>query len=140
MPHNLFKGKMAWVDDVPWHGLGTQVPGDISAAEMIGAANLAWNVSVRPAPGARLLKHKHNTYDRYLIERDPVDRENEKVVLGFVSNRYVPLQNAEAFSFFEPFISNLWASFRTAGALGNGQRVWVQVQLSGDILIGTHDK
>src|SRR6202008_4299222 len=98
MPHNLFKGKMAWVDDVLWHGLGTQVPGDISAAEMIRAANLAWHVSVRLAPGARLLNRKRNTYDHYLIERDPVDEENEKVVLGFVSSRYVPLQNAEAFS------------------------------------------
>jgi phage/plasmid-like protein (TIGR03299 family) len=139
VPHNLFKGKMAWVDEVPWHGLGTQVPADITAPEMIQAANLAWQVAVRPAPGARLLNRKPNTYDRYLIERDPVGREKGKVVLGFVRNRYVPLQNAEAFSFFEPFISNRWASFCSAGALGNGQRVWVQAQLSGDIVIGSRD-
>lgn len=119
---------MAW-------GLGTRVSSCIGAGEMIKAANLAWNVTVRPAPGARIVSSRPDTYDRYLIERDPVGQEKEKAVLGLVGSRYVPLQNAEAFSFFEPFIRNGWASFYTAGALGNGERVWVQAQLSGQIIV-----
>jgi phage/plasmid-like protein (TIGR03299 family) len=138
MPHDLFKGKMAWVDQVPWHGLGTKVPAEISAADMIRAANLAWSVSVRPAPGARRLKR--DIYDHYLIERDPVELEKEKVVLGLAGRRYTPLQNVDAFGFFEPFIKNKWATFCTAGALGNGQRVWVQAQFSGEIVITPRDK
>jgi hypothetical protein len=70
-----------------------------------------------------------------LASRDPVGLGKEKVVLGLVGGRYVPLQNEEAFEFFEPFIRNGWASFRTAGALGNGERVWVQAQLSGQIIV-----
>jgi phage/plasmid-like protein (TIGR03299 family) len=135
MPHNLFQGRMAWVNEVPWHGLGTRVSSCIVASEMIKAANLAWGVTVCPAPGARLVSSRRDTYDRYLIERDPVGQEKEKAVLGLVGSRYVPLQNAEAFSFFEPFIRNGWASFHTAGALGNGERVWVQAQLSGQIIV-----
>ena len=68
-----------------------------------------------------------------------VDREKEAVALGLVSNRYVPLQNIEAFSFFEPFIHNGWAQFHTAGALGNGERVWVLAKLDGQIVIGKDD-
>jgi phage/plasmid-like protein (TIGR03299 family) len=71
--------------------------------------------------------------------REPVDREKEAVALGLVSGRYVPLQNIEAFSFFEPFIHNGWAQFHTAGALGNGERIWVLAKLDGQIVIGKGD-
>lgn len=60
-------------------------------------------------------------------------------MLGLVGSRYVPRQNTEAFAFFEPFITNRWASFHTAGALGNGERVWVQAQPSGQIVVAPDD-
>src|SRR6516225_1161495 len=104
MPHNLFEGRMAFVGEVPWHGLGTAVPSSVTAAEMIDAAGLAWKVTVRPAPGARLVNEKRDIYDRYLVAR--ANAGEEQAVLGLVGSRYVPLQNAEAFSFFEPFIRN----------------------------------
>jgi len=106
---------------------------------MIEAANLAWQVAVSPAPGARRLRPNRETYDRYLVWRDPTGSENSKVVLGSVGSRYVPLQNTDAFSFFDPFIRNGWASFHTAGALGNGERVWVQAKLRGQIVITPED-
>jgi phage/plasmid-like protein (TIGR03299 family) len=102
---------------------------------MIEAARLSWKVILRPAPGARLVRGKSDIHDRYLVMREPVDDETEDVALGMVSNRYAPLQNIEAFSFFEPFISNGWAQFHTAGALGNGERVWVLAKLPGQIVV-----
>jgi phage/plasmid-like protein (TIGR03299 family) len=138
MPHNLFKGRMAFVGEVPWHGLGTSVPPSVTAAEMIEAAGLAWKVTVKAAPGARLVDDKRNIHDRYLVAR--TDAGGEETVLGLVGNRYVPLQNADAFSFFEPFVRNTWATFHTAGALGNGERVWVLAKLGGQIIVGTDDK
>src|SRR5438445_11917767 len=106
MPHNLFQDRMAWVDEKPWHKLGQKVPEYVSPEEMIVAANLSWKVERSPAPGARLLNPKQDTYDRYVIERDPIGEENATVMLGLVGSRYVPLQNTEAFAFFEPFITN----------------------------------
>ena len=47
-----------------------------------------------------------------------------------VGSGYEPLQNTEAFKFFEPFIEGKYAEFHTAGALGNGERVWVLVKLN----------
>jgi phage/plasmid-like protein (TIGR03299 family) len=100
-----------------------------------------WGIRVLDAPLlARVpLPRRHGLYDRNLIVRDPVGPEKEGVVLGLVGSRYVPLQNTEAFAFFEPFIANHWASFHTAGALGNGERVWVLVRLSDKILIAGDD-
>jgi len=51
----------------------------------------------------------------------------------------VPLQNEDAFEFFEPFVRNGWASFHTAGMLGQGERVWVLARLAEQIVIADDD-
>ncbi len=126
---------MAYVGELPWHGLGQRVPASVSAEEMIDAANLDWEVRKVRAPGARLIDDNPPTYDRYMIVREPVGQETEDVVLAIVGKRYELLQNREAFSFFAPFIENEWAEFHTAGALGRGERIWVLARFAGDIVI-----
>lgn len=145
MAHDLFQGTMAYVGAIPgepppWHGLGKLVSADVTAEEMIVAANLGWMVWKEPAPGARLRTEDPETYDRYLVMREPVGPDEAcSVALGMVTSAYEPVQNHEAFAFFEPFIENRWASFSTAGALGNGERIWVMARLVGDIEIAPDD-
>jgi phage/plasmid-like protein (TIGR03299 family) len=139
MAHNLFQERMAFVGEVPWHGLGKQVPATVPAETMCECAGLDWKVEKKPAPGARLIDPKKEIYDRYLILREPVDPEKEAVALGMVGRGYEPLQNRDAFTFFEPFIENGYAQFHTAGALGNGERVWVLVKLNEQIVIKGDD-
>ncbi|HYD57913.1 MAG TPA: DUF932 domain-containing protein [Burkholderiales bacterium] len=139
MAHNLHRNRMAFVGQVPWHGLGKEVPPTVTAEQMCRAAGLDWEVYKVPAPGARLVNVKCGLYDRNLILRDPIDREQEPVALGMVGSSYEPLQNTEAFKFFEPFIDNKYAQFHTAGALGNGERVWVLAKLNDAIVIRPDD-
>ena len=139
MSHDLFQDRMAFVGNTPWHGLGKSVPPDVSAAEMISEANLDWQVRKKPAPGARLIDERKKHFDRYVMEREPVAKETEVVALAIVGKAYEPLQNTDAFKFFEPFIEEKWATFHSAGALGNGERVWVLAQLNEQIVIGNHD-
>src|SRR5689334_13686469 len=129
MPHDLFQNSMAYVGEQPWHGLGQRVPPNVGAATMIQAAKLNWQVHKQPAPGARLIDDHQSVYDRYLILRDPVDQEIDKVALALVRKGYQPLQNIEAFEFFAPFIENKWAEFHAAGALHRGERIWVLARL-----------
>jgi phage/plasmid-like protein (TIGR03299 family) len=140
MAHNLFQNKMAFVDDVPWHGLGTRVAADISANEMCRAAGLDWQVWKDPAPGAKLRKSDPEIFDRYLILREAVGNETEDAALGMVGPNYEVLQNDEAFQFFEPLIHSGYAEFHTAGALGNGERVWVLVKLKENIVVTKNDE
>lgn len=139
MTHDLLSNRMAFVGEVPWHGLGKKVPPTVTSAEMCEAADLNWKVWKEPAPGARLINERRDIHDRYLIFRDPVDKEKQPVALGLVGSGYELLQNLEAFTFFEPFIDGGFAEFHTAGALGNGERVWVLAKLKEQIIVGKGD-
>lgn len=139
MTHDLFGDRMAYVGEVPWHGLGKEVPETVTSIEMCKAAGLDWTVRKVPAPGSRIVDVRNERYDRYLIFRQKLHGEMGEAALGMVGSGYEPVQNSEAFEFFEPFISSNFARFHTAGALGNGERVWVLARLNEQISIGRDD-
>jgi phage/plasmid-like protein (TIGR03299 family) len=144
---------MAYYGDEPWHGLGTEVPKSVTAEEMIRAAGLDWSVDLRPARGARKINRK-GEFSRYEVVRLPreatqkaevphetrqsdlagfaqskANAQESEVLLGVVSRRYKPLQNVEAFEFFNPIVGDKKAYFETAGALGEGERIWVMARM-----------
>lgn len=127
MPANV--QTVAYYGEVPWHGLGKQVPKGVTAEKMIQAAGLDWQVKLRPARGARQINRK-GEFSRYEVLRMPrPDKEETEILFGVVSRRYQPLQNSEAFSFFDPIVSKEKAYFETAGALGEGERIWVMAKM-----------
>ena len=139
MADNLFRGRMAFVGHIPWHRLGEAVASTVTAKEMCKAAGLDWKVTKEPAPGARIVNRRRGLHDRYLTMRDPAGEETDAAALGMVGSGYEPLQNTEAFKFSKPFIEGKYAQFHTAGAHGNGERVWVLVKLNDQIVIQGDD-
>jgi len=130
MPANV--ETMAYVGEVPWYEQGSRVPPEIGASDMIRAAGLDWIVAKRPARGYPPIKKrgKPDSYARYEIVRCPRAGTKElEVMLGMVTGRYEPLQNVDAFKFFDPIVDQKTATFETAGALGAGERVWVQAKM-----------
>ncbi len=129
MPANV--QTMAFYGDVPWHEIGTQVPQDVTAEEMIRAAGMDWYVEVRPARGAKQI-NRQGEYSRYEVVRVPRPQtEESEVLLGVVGRRYQPLQNVDAFDFFDPIVGQHKAHFETAGVLGQGERIWVMARMPG---------
>jgi phage/plasmid-like protein (TIGR03299 family) len=138
MAHDLFKDSMVYVGAVPWHRLGRRIEPTASVDEFLKAGGLDWQVRAEPAPGAK--PKARGAFSRYVIMRDAVGGEAGPVALGLVSNRYTPLQNVEAFAFFDPLIEQGWASYEAAGALRDGEVVWVQVRLRDDMLVAGRDR
>jgi phage/plasmid-like protein (TIGR03299 family) len=127
MPANV--QTMAYYGEVPWHGLGKQVPKGLTAEQMIRAAGLDWDVELLPARGAREINRK-GEFSRYEVVRVPRPNTAEtEVLLGVVGRRYQPLQNVEAFGFFDSIVGERKAYFETAGALGEGERIWVMAKM-----------
>jgi len=138
MAHNLEirdgAASMFYVGHPPWHKLGTELAGPATAAAAIRAARLDWTVSKVPLyatkPGSSML-----VSDQFAVVRDDQWGKAECQVLGIVSKGYEPLQNAAAFSFFDPIVGKSAAIYHTAGALGNGERVWMLAKLPSQIVV-----
>lgn len=138
MPANV--QSMAYYDEIPWHGLGKEVPKGMTAEEMIKAAGLDWEVALRPAQGARQI-NRRGEFSRYEVVRLPKPGISKgPISLGLVTRRYQPLQNAEAFKFFDSIVDEGKAYFETAGALGDGERVWVMARMPEPIEIVRGDE
>jgi phage/plasmid-like protein (TIGR03299 family) len=129
------EASMMYVGEVPWHGLGTELKEPATAREAIKAAKLDWEVMKLP-----LFVHKDSravlrVEDRYGIVRSDLWKTGDCVVLGIVGPQYTPLQNSEAFTFFDPIVGEGEAVFHTAGVLDDGRRVWMLAKLPDSILV-----
>lgn len=119
---------MMFVGDTPWHGKGTPVLEAQTAEEAIRAAGLDWEVQRRAL----------FTSEGHVCEVEShraIVRTSDDQVLGVVGKGYTPLQNREAFRFFDAIVQEGSAIYHTAGSLDGGKRIWILAQLPGRIQV-----
>jgi len=144
MPHRIYidtetgRVSMMYVGEKPWHGLGVHLDEPATAAEAIQAANLDWEVVKKPL-FAMENGYSQPVRDKFAVVRCDVWGTSKYPVLGVVSQDYEPLQNREAFEFFDPIVGEGAAVYHTAGALGNGERVWILAKLPEEIRVKGDD-
>jgi phage/plasmid-like protein (TIGR03299 family) len=119
---------MAYFGELPWHRLGTALEeADLydwpSASRKAG---LDWTVEMVPLVTADTQAQ---------VDHRAVRRTSDGRVLGVVGPRYAPLQNRDAFAWFQPFLDAREAALHTAGALRQGSRIWVLAKLNRDRLV-----
>ena len=119
---------MMYVGKTPWHGIGVPLDNPPTAAEAIKAAGLNWKVEKRPLFTPANASGSNDNL-REVEGFSAVVRRDNRRVLGVVGRNWQPLQNREAFRFFDPFIEAKVAQFHTAGSLKDGQQVWVLAKL-----------
>jgi phage/plasmid-like protein (TIGR03299 family) len=117
------EASMAYAGSVPWHGLGVQVSNDLAPAEMMAAANVDWKVEKLPS-FVNINGKQVPTGQESLV------RTSDNHVLTNVGPGWKPVQNDEAFAFFDEFVSAGEMEMHTAGSLKNGQIVWALAKVS----------
>lgn len=117
--------QMFSVKETPWHGLGRIIQEAPTAEEAIKLAGLDWQVVEQP-----IFRAEEGEAYKLIPSHKSVVRASDNSTLGVVSQKFTPLQNSEAFEFFNPFIESGLATFETAGSLRNGKTVWVLARLN----------
>lgn len=137
MAHNIEmvdgKAQMAYAGDVPWHGLGTRVPADLTPEQMLDAAGLNWEVNKVPAY-AKVAGRNVNVGWSALV------RSTDNKIVDVVSDDWNPVQNSEAFEFFNDFIAEGDMEMHTAGSLCDGKIVWALAKVKDSFELFGGDK
>ena len=120
MAHNLNSenGKVAMFSlrETPWHKLGQIVDAPVSDREAINLAGLNWSVDKMPL----YRKDAEGVASHVAIVRSDTQR-----TLGVVTKHFQPVQNQELFDWLRGLDGFADVQIETAGALGNGETVWV---------------
>jgi len=129
MAHNLMErnGKVAMFcvgdRDAAWHKLGQRTPNAVEWREAMRLAGLDWRVC------------KQSLYDSrgQAVTAFGIFREEDGQFLGAVGERYTPIQNVQAFEFVDALLESANGShYDSAGALGNGERIWTAAKVPFD--------
>lgn len=122
--------------DPPWENAGIIVPPGVDARGMLAAAGLDWVVEKRLRKvfsAADDPESSGGAQPEYELCRlgsagawwlDDVEPNSD-------SGKQGPVQNTDAFVFFDPFIAEHRAQFELAGEWGDGALVWAVVSLPG---------
>jgi phage/plasmid-like protein (TIGR03299 family) len=111
------KAKMVYAGAVPWHNLGKEISPDLTPDQVLAEAGLDWEVSKVPA-------FANIAGKQTAVGWSALVRSEDNKVLDVVSDDWNPVQNQEAFEFFNDFIAEGDMEMHTAGSLRGGQIVW----------------
>jgi len=132
----MFQGKL------PWHGEGTPIDREdcFSVEKGLEKSGCDWEVHLKDLmtvdkaqSAVNYAATEGNAFElKPNVSHRAVVRETDGSVLGVVGARYTPLQNKQAFEFFQPYLDAEEAFLHTAGSLYSGRKVWVLAQINSD--------
>ncbi len=122
MPHQFESGM--FVGQPAWHRLGKVLDNPPTTEQAIIAAGLDWQVLEEP-----VYTLKDGTAQEIPGYKSLV-RDSDSKVLGVVSNFYHPLQNREAFAWFDFLLHDGDVSLEAAGSLKGGKRIWILAKVN----------
>ncbi|WP_367866988.1 DUF932 domain-containing protein [Pedobacter sp. WC2423] len=152
MSHNLNYNELTGnhsffsVREKAWHGLGQIVEDYPTSAEAIKFAGLDFTVEKRKLYTPDSGQFNFNNPDEWIYSQIEVPdffanvRTDNDQVLGVVGKGYQIVQNVDAFSFFDEIVGGANdIKYETAGALGNGERIFITAKLPDYITVGRND-
>jgi phage/plasmid-like protein (TIGR03299 family) len=122
------------VKEKAWHNLGQIIQDYPTSEEAIHHAGLDYEVEKRKLFTPSLLDSTMEVPNYFSTVRTDTN-----TVLGVVGKDYQIVQNREAFSFFDSIVGSDGILYETAGALGDGERIFITAKLPDYIRVGKDD-
>jgi len=133
MAHEIFKDNMVYANEVPWHGIGTQVDESITGAELVSKLKDLSEVQKRPL----YTLDRSGAYIPVTTHQATV-RTKDDVILGCVGKGYEVLQDEDTVMDMDSFRMQGLATFETAGLLRDATRFFVMMKITeGNISLNT---
>jgi phage/plasmid-like protein (TIGR03299 family) len=116
------KDSMAYTGETPWHGLGTyRENGWATTKELLEDAGINWKVEAKQLYYETKVDGK---VKRFRVPNTALVRDVDGKALSTISKDWNPIQNDEAFEFFNNLVHTGKLTLETAGSLFGGRRVW----------------
>ena len=109
---------MAYAGQVPWHGLGVKVSNELTPAQMMDKAGLDWEVTKEDLRVVSGMKSQIVPGKKALV------RSSDDTILDIIGNDWNPVQNQDAFEFFNEYVLAGDMEMETAGSLKGGRNVF----------------
>jgi len=128
MAHNV--QTMFYTGERPWHGLGVELFSPANSEEALHAAELDWEVDKVPMVSAVKKPDGSTLYlpsKLFSLRR----RDTGIILVEGVTDRYTIAQNRRVFEIADLMVGEKgeFAMYHTAGALGQGEIVWMLIKL-----------
>ena len=131
------------VNEKAWHGLGQALDHCPTSEEALQLSGLNFEVEKRRLYTFDNANHFGNADTITPTIEVPhyyaTVRTDTETPLGVVGRGYKVVQNREAFSFFDALVDSHGVQYETAGALGNGERIFITAKLPQQVVVGRDD-
>lgn len=130
-----YRANIAFVGEVPWHGLGSKLNPGTSFDVWLKEAGLDWE-----AKKARIA-FQDEEGQVHAGTSEVVYRSDTKKQLGVVTDRYKIVQPREVIEFYSDLVATRGWDIEVAGSLDEGKRIWALAKTDASINVaGTADK
>lgn len=126
--------EMAYVGEVPWHGLGQKLEEGASIGVWSREAGMDWEILEAPAGGMVGTDFRPIDGKKMLFRSDTLDP------LSVVGTKYVAVQPIEVLQFFDDVAESAGLKLHTAGTLFGGKRFWALARATEDKAIRRDDQ
>lgn len=138
---------IAWTGEAPWHRLGVEVPGVMTAEEALATADLdkevalvpfhmPWPINRTPPRNMERVFSSTGVLLPFVANRRHmgVVRVEDGEMYGMARTEYRVTQNRTAFQLFDAVVGTQEAKYEVAGSLYNGKIIWMLARMPEEIV------
>lgn len=127
--------EMAYVGDLPWHGLGQQLAAGAPIEVWRTAAGMEWHVMRAPVEYRAMIDGAERVMPFADVEtgetkREVLYRSDTGAPLGVLSPGYRIVQPADVLEFFRDLTADAGYTLETAGTLFGGRKFWALARVA----------